>query len=142
MARQWTAPNFSSAGRHTIQAAKEDEMATSEQKKFMSPDETRTFERGQLDLLEIGGGQVGRLTLQPGWRWSEHVKPIANTEYCEAPHFQYHVAGTLRVRMEDGTELDAVPGDVTALPSGHDAWVVGDEPVVVIDWYGASNYAK
>lgn len=117
-------------------------MASAEQKRFMNPDETRTFERGQLDLLEIGGGQVGRLTLQPGWRWSEHVKPIAQTEYCEAPHFQYHVSGTLRVRMEDGTEFDAVAGDVTALPSGHDAWVVGDEPAVVVDWFGASNYAQ
>ncbi len=117
-------------------------MASSEQKQFGRPDETRTFERGQVDLLEIGGGQVGRLTLQPGWRWSEHVKPIANTESCEAPHFQYHVAGTLRIRMDDGHEFDAVPGDVTALPSGHDAWVVGDEPVVIVDWFGASNYAK
>ncbi len=117
-------------------------MASAEQKRFKSPDETRSFERGQLDLLEIGGGQVGLLTLQPGWRWSEHVKPLANTEYCEAPHFQYHVSGTLRIHMEDGSEFDAVPGDVTALPSGHDAWVVGDEPVVVVDWFGASNYAK
>jgi quercetin dioxygenase-like cupin family protein len=117
-------------------------MASAEQKQFMSPDETRTFERGQLDLLEIGGGQVGRLTLQPGWRWSEHVKPLAKTDFCEAPHFQYHVSGTLRVRMTDGTEFDAVPGDVTALPSGHDAWVVGDEPAVIVDWFGASNYAK
>ncbi|HRC62665.1 MAG: cupin domain-containing protein [Dehalococcoidia bacterium] len=117
-------------------------MASAEQKRFGSPDETRTFERGQVDLIEIGGGQVGRLTLQPGWRWSEHVKPIAHTEYCEAPHFQYHVSGTLRILMEDGREFDAVPGDVTALPSGHDAWVVGDEPVVVVDWFGASNYAQ
>jgi quercetin dioxygenase-like cupin family protein len=117
-------------------------MASAEQKQFMSPDETRTFERGQLDQLEIGGGRVGRLTLQPGWRWSEHVKPLAKTDFCEAPHFQYHVSGTLRVRMTDGTEFDAVPGDVTALPSGHDAWVVGDEPAVIVDWFGASNYAK
>ncbi|MGE0229535.1 MAG: cupin domain-containing protein [Dehalococcoidia bacterium] len=117
-------------------------MASAEQKQFGRPDETRTFERGQVDLLEIGGGQVGRLTLQPGWRWSEHVKPLANTDYCEAPHFQYHVSGTLRILMEDGHEFDAVPGDVTALPAGHDAWVVGDEPVVVVDWFGASNYAK
>jgi hypothetical protein len=116
--------------------------AQSEQKAFGTPDETRTFERGQVDLLNIGGGVVGRLTLQPGWRWSQHVKPIANTESCEAPHFQYHVAGTLHILMTDGTEFDAKPGDVTALPSGHDAWVVGDEPVVVVDFYGASNYAR
>jgi hypothetical protein len=113
-----------------------------ELKKFANADETRTFENGRVDLIHIGGSEIGRLTLQPGWRWSEHIKPLAGTEWCEAPHFQYHVAGTLRVRMSDGTEFDAVPGDVTALPQGHDAWVVGDEPVVVVDWWGASNYAK
>ena len=117
-------------------------MAKAEQKTFTTPDEVRTFERGQLDLLRIGDSEIGRLTLQPGWRWSEHVKPMAGTELCEAPHFQYHVQGTLHVVMGDGTEIDAVPGDVTALPHGHDAWVVGDEAVVVVDWWGASNYAK
>ena len=114
----------------------------SEQKSFGMPDETRTFERGVVELLRIGGGEVGRLTLQPGWRWSEHVKPLAGTELCQAPHFQYHVSGTLHVVMADGTEFDAKPGDVTALPQGHDAWVVGDDPVVVVDWYGASHYAR
>jgi hypothetical protein len=117
-------------------------MANAEQKSFDDPDETRTFENGQVDLVRMGEGEVGRLTLQPGWRWSEHVKPIAGTEWCEAPHFQYHLAGTLRIQMADGSELDATPGDVTALPSGHDAWVVGDQPVVVVDWWGASNYAR
>ena len=116
--------------------------ATAEQKTFTSPDETRTFENGIVELVDIGDSQIGRLTLQPGWRWSDHVKPIAGTDLCEAPHFQYHVQGTLRVQMADGTEFDAVAGDVTALPEGHDAWVVGDEPVVVVDWWGASNYAK
>ena len=113
-----------------------------EQRSFAAPDETRTFEAGRLDLLKIGGAEIGRLTLQPGWRWSKHVKPIVGTELCEAPHFQYHVAGTLHVVMADGTAFDAVSGEVTALPQGHDAWVVGDEPVVVVDWWGASNYAK
>jgi quercetin dioxygenase-like cupin family protein len=114
---------------------------TAEHKRLATPDETREFERGRLDIVEIGGGTVGRLTLQPGWRWSEHVKPIAGTELCEAPHFQYHAAGTLHIVMADGREFEARPGDITSLPSGHDAWVVGDEPVVVIDWQGASNYA-
>jgi hypothetical protein len=117
-------------------------MAKAEQKDFTSPDETRTFERGHVDLVHIGGSDIGRLVLEPGWRWSEHVKPIAKTDLCEAPHFQYHVAGTLRIHMEDGTEFDAVPGQVTALPQGHDAWVVGEDPVVLVDWWGASNYAK
>jgi hypothetical protein len=80
-----------------------------EQASFQAPDETRSFERGALDLVRIGGAEIGRLTLQPGWRWSEHVKPLAGTALCEAPHFQYHVQGTLHVVMADGTEFDAKP---------------------------------
>jgi hypothetical protein len=77
---------------------------------------TARFPNGRAEILHVGGGEVGRLVFEPGWRWSEHVKP--------------------------GTELIAGPGDITSLPSGHDAWVVGDEPAAVVDWYGASNYAK
>jgi hypothetical protein len=117
-------------------------MARAEHNAFASPDETRTFEKGRLELIKIGGGMVGRLTLEPGWRWSKHVKPIAGTEWCEAPHFQYQVSGKLHVKMVDGTEFDLVAGEVSALPQGHDAWVLGNEPVVLIDWAGASNYAK
>ncbi len=113
-----------------------------EQKGFAAPDEVRSFEMGELRLLKMGGGEIGQLVLEPGWRWSQHVKPIAGTELCEAPHFQYHVQGTLHIVMGDGTEFDARAGDVTALPQGHDAWVVGEEPVIVVDWYGASNYAR
>ena len=117
-------------------------MASAERKHLDSPDETRPFEKGKADLVNIGGGVVGRLTLEPGWRWSQHVKPIAKTEWCEAPHFQYHAAGKLHVQMQDGTEFDVGPGEITALPQGHDAWVIGNEAVVLIDFYGASNYAK
>jgi hypothetical protein len=113
-----------------------------EHKSFGSPEETREFPRGRVELVRIGGTEIGRLVLEPGWRWSNDVKPIAGTDSCEAPHFQYHVSGQLAIRMNDGTELVAGPGDITSLPSGHDAWVVGDEPVVVVDWYGASRYAK
>src|SRR5260370_20289024 len=115
--------------------------AKAEQKSFATSDETREFARGTLDLLRIGGAEIGRLTLQPGWRWSEHVKPLAGTDLCEAPHFQYHAQGVLHVVIADGSEFDARPGDVTALPQGHDAWVVRDEPVVVVHSYGSSNYA-
>ena len=117
-------------------------MAKAERKDLSSPDEVRTFEKGKLDLVKIGGGVVGRLTLEPGWRWSQHVKPTAGTEWCEAPHFQYHVSGRIHVAMSDGTEFEVGAGEITALPQGHDAWVVGNEPAVGIDWAGASNYAK
>ena len=113
-----------------------------EQKSFDNPDEVREFPNGRAEILKIGGGEVGRYTFQPGWRWSNDVKPIAGTDSCEVPHFQYHVSGRLAARMDDGTEFVAGPGEVTSLPPGHDGWVLGDEPVVIIDWYGASSYAK
>jgi hypothetical protein len=113
-----------------------------EVKNLNSPEETRNFDKGKVDLVKIGGAMVGRAVFQPGWKWSESVKPIAKTKSCEAPHFQYHVSGTLRVRMDDGTERDLKPGDVSLLPSGHDAWVVGNEPAVVVDFQGMLDYAK
>lgn len=117
-------------------------MASPEHKRFIESAEVREFPLGKAEILEIGGGAVGRLTFEPGWRWSEHVKPVAGTELCEAPHFQYHLSGVLHIVNDDGSEYDARPGDVTALPTRHDAWVVGGEPVVVVDWSGATNYAK
>ena len=116
-------------------------MQETEHRSFEAPDETRAFPNGRAEIVKIGSGDVGRLILEPGWRWSNDVQPIAGTASCEAPHFQYHVSGRLAIRMDDGTEFVAGPGDVTSLPQGHDAWVVGDEPVVVVDWFGASNYA-
>ncbi len=113
-----------------------------ELKSFGTPDEVREFPRGRAELLSVGGAEVGRMTFEPGWRWSNDVKSIAGTDSCEAPHFQYHVCGQLAIRMDDGTEFVAKAGDITSLPSGHDAWVVGEEPVVVVDWYGASSYAR
>src|SRR4051794_8608526 len=105
-------------------------MKRAEQKSFDVPDEVRTFPLGKLELLTIAGATVGRAILEPGWRWSTSVKPIAKTDSCEAAHFQYHVSGTLMVVMDDGKELECKAGDVSFLPLGHDAWVVGDEPVV------------
>lgn len=112
-------------------------MARVERRSVESPDEVREFPLGRMDIVHIAGGEVGRMTLQPGWKWSEHLKPIVRTELCEAPHFQFVISGRLGVRMEDGRELEIGPGDVAVLPSGHDAWVVGDEPVVAVDWGGA-----
>jgi hypothetical protein len=113
------------------------------QKKSMSqPDETRTFDKGKLELVTLGGITFGRATFQPGWKWSTSVKPIAKTKSCEAPHLQYHVSGRLHVVMDDGSEQEFGAGDLSLLPSGHDGWVVGNEPVVVIDVSGMVNYAK
>lgn len=115
---------------------------TTEHRTFREPDETREFPNGRAEILHVTGDEVGRFTFQPGWRWSNDLKPLVGTASCEAPHFQYHLTGRLAIRMDDGTEFVAGPGDVTSLPKGHDAWVVGDEPVTVVDWYGATNYAK
>ena len=117
-------------------------MTRMEVKTFNAPDEVRNFEKGKLDLLKIGGAVVGRGVFQPGWRWSTSVKPIAKTNSCEAPHFQYHVSGVLHVVMDDRTEKDCKAGDISLLPRGHDAWVVGNEPVVVVDFQGMIDYAK
>ena len=113
------------------------------QKKNLSrPDEKRTFDKGRVELVTVGGITFGRATFEPGWKWSTCVKPIVKTESCEAPHLQYHVSGRIHVVMDDGTEKEFVPGDVSLIPPGHDAWVVGNEPVVVIDISGMIDYAK
>jgi len=117
-------------------------MAKMEGKNFNIPDEVRTFDKGKVEIINIGGRTIGRGTFQPGWRWSKSVKPLANTKSCEAPHFQYQVSGTIRVKMDDGTERDFKAGDVSLLGAGHDAWVIGDEPVVVVDFQGMVDYAK
>lgn len=117
-------------------------MAKIEARSFGSPDEVRTFEKGKLELVKIGGSMVGRAVFQPGWQWSKHVKPIAKTTSCLAAHFQYHISGTLHVVMDDGTEKDFRAGDVSLIPPGHDGWVVGNEPVVMVDFQGMMDYAK
>jgi hypothetical protein len=127
---------------HRNEQEREFIMADAERKDLNKADETRSFPHGKVDLVNMGGGTIGRLTLEPGWKWSVDVKPVAGTDWCEAPHFQYHLSGRIGILMEDGTEMEVGPGEVTSLPKGHDAWVVGNEPVVLIDWYGAVNYAK
>ena len=117
-------------------------MSKIEVKLLDKPDETRRFEKGKIQLVKFGDVTVGRAVFEPGWKWSKHVKPIAKTKSCEAPHFQYHVSGVLHIAMDDGTETDVGPGQISLLSSGHDAWVVGDEPVVVVDFQGAMDYAK
>ena len=113
-------------------------------KSLDSPEETRPFERGtgQLQLVNLEQGGVGRATFLPGWRWSEHVKPIAKTESCQASHMGYFISGRMKVVMNDGEEMEYGPGDFAIMAPGHDAWILGDEPCVVIDWQGFADYAK
>jgi len=113
-----------------------------QKKALSSPDETRSFDKGHVELVTIGGVTFGRVTFEPGWKWSTSVKPIAKTESCQASHLTYHISGRLRIRMDDGTEEEFGPGDVSLVPPGHDAWVVGNDTVVAIDISGMGNYAK
>jgi hypothetical protein len=117
-------------------------MKKGESKSFQEPDEIREFSKGRVAVKKVGDAPVGRAILQPGWKWSTCVKPIANTTSCQAAHLQYHISGVLHVRMDDGTEFDCKPGEVSYIPPGHDAWVIGNEPVEVIDFQGMAQYAK
>ncbi len=113
-----------------------------EAKNFDHPDEVREIPNGKIELVKFGDKVVGKVTYLPGFRWSSSIKPIVKTESCEARHFQYHVSGVMRVRMDDGTEYECKAGDVSSIPPGHDGWVVGNEPVVLVDFLGMANYAK
>jgi hypothetical protein len=117
-------------------------MSKMQKKNVSRPDEKRSFEKGQVEVVSLGGVTFGRATLQPGWKWSTCVKPLAKTKSCEAPHLSYHVSGRLHVEMDDGAKDEFGPGDVSQIPPGHDAWVVGNEPCVVIDISGMVEYAK
>jgi Cupin domain len=118
-------------------------MASIEVKSFDSPDETRPFEgKGQAEVLQLGGHTVGRATFEPGWKWSENVKPIAGTDSCQVSHLGYVVSGRMKVFMDDGSEQEIGPGDVFAIPPGHDAEVVGDEACVNLDFGEFGDYAK
>src|SRR5215211_6638085 len=105
-------------------------MAGVESRDFSAPDETRTPDKTTVELVNLAGGQIGRYTFQPGWRWSECIKPVVGTDSCQAHHIGLLVSGTMHVIHDDGSESDVSPGDAYEITSGHDAWVVGDEPVV------------
>ena len=117
-------------------------MNTAELKSFGKPDEVRKFAHGRLELIKVSGATVGRSVYEPGWRWSTSVKPIAKTDSCQATHFIYQISGVLKVRMNDGTEFEAQPGDVYLIPPGHDAWTVGNEPAVFVDFQGMADFAR
>jgi mannose-6-phosphate isomerase-like protein (cupin superfamily) len=108
-----------------------------ERKSLDSADEVHTGERGRGEVVHIAGVKVGRSTAQPGWRWSEDVKPQVGTESSQSTHFGVVVSGSMQIVMDDGTELVAKAGDVISIPPGHDAWVLGDEPCVSVDFSDA-----
>jgi quercetin dioxygenase-like cupin family protein len=112
-------------------------------KSLDQPDETRpAMDEGRIEIVTLGPVAVGRATFKPGWRWSQHVQRLAGTELCEATHLGYVVSGRQAVRMADGTEVELKPGDAFIVGAGHDAWVVGDEPCVSLDFSGLADFAK
>ena len=98
--------------------------------------------KGHLDVVETDTGAVGRAVFEPGWKWSQHVKPIAGTDSCQAAHLGYIISGSMRIVMDDGTADDFGPGDLMIVPPGHDAWTTSDEACVAVDWQGVADYAK
>ena len=106
------------------------------------PDEVRRFDHGEIAVVEVAGAVVGRAVFEPGWRWSEHVRPVAGTDSCQVSHVGYVLSGRLAVRLDDGTEAVAGPGDVFVISPGHDGWVLGDEPCIVLDWSDGAASAR
>ena len=117
-------------------------MEKADGKNFDRSAESRDFPQGRLELLYIGGVPVGRVTFEPGWRWTTSIGPMVDTNSCDVRHFFLHLSGTLHVRMDDGTEFECGPGDLASLPPGHDAWVVGEDPVVVLEFEGLRDPAR
>lgn len=115
---------------------------TLERRTFDQPDETRPADSGKALIVRAGESRLMHVTLPPDWRWSKDVEPIAHTGSCQAQHVFYTLSGRIHVRMDDGTEEEFGPGDVGSVPPGHDAWTVGDEPVVYLDISGSGVWAK
>ena len=111
---------------------------------FESPDETRRPDKTQVDVVKLGANTAARLTLEPGWKWSECIKPIAGTDSCQARHVGVIQSGRMHVIHDDGTKGDIGPGEAYVIEPGHDAWVVGDEPMVGFEFESptAAVYAK
>ena len=111
-------------------------------KSHETPDERRTPPKTQVDVVRLEGYTLGRFTFQPGWRWSECIKPVVHTDSCQVEHIGYVVSGALHVKHDDGSEQDLTPGQVYRIAPGHDAWNSGQEPAVFVEFQGAANYAK
>jgi quercetin dioxygenase-like cupin family protein len=119
-------------------------MAGISSKSFDAPDETRDVGAGRIDVVTLEGATVARMHAEPGWRWSEHVKPIVGGDHCRAQHIGYCLSGSLHVQHEDGTEMDLGSGDAYVIEPGHDAWVSGDQPFEALEFQSqtAEQYAR
>lgn len=107
------------------------------------PDEVRTFDKGKVEIFNLANGSVvGRVTFEPGWKWSTCIGPIAKTKSCQAEHVCYQLSGQVHVVLDGGEEFEMRAGELCYLPPGHDGWVVGDEPAVILDFQGMKDYAK
>ncbi len=113
-----------------------------QRRRFSDSTDVRTIPRGRIDVVELDDAVVGRMTYEPGWRWSVDVRPIAGTDTCQYHHLGLSLSGRLRAQMADGAELEIAPGDVFEIPPGHDAWVVGDEPWVSVDFESMRTYGR
>jgi quercetin dioxygenase-like cupin family protein len=111
-------------------------------KRFDSPDEVRPFDKGKFEIVRLGGLTIGRATYEPGWKWSEHVRPAVQTPSCQVEHVGLVLSGRARVVMDDGTQRDLAPGDLFHIGAGHDSWVLGSEPYVSLHFLGADAYAR
>jgi hypothetical protein len=108
-----------------------------------TPDESRPFAaHGHADIHRIGNGTVMRGVFEAGWKWSQDVAPLAGTKSCQAPHLGYCISGRMKIRMDDGAEQEIAPGDFFRITPGHDAWVVGSEACILLDFAGYGDYAK
>jgi class 3 adenylate cyclase len=117
-------------------------MSGIEIKSHREPDETVSFDHGSVNLMRVGPLTIGREVLEPGWRWATHVQPIVGTDRCEFHHVSYVLAGRLAIESRDGERREVGAGDVCDIAPGHDAWVVGDEPYIAIDFQGIEDFAK
>jgi hypothetical protein len=108
-------------------------------KHFTEPDGVTKFPHGREDVVNAGGLAIARDTFEPGWRWSNDIKPLTKTDSCRLYHEGYMLAGHLHVETDDGLALDIRAGDVYSIEPGHDGWVVGDESVVMLDWTGKAR---
>jgi quercetin dioxygenase-like cupin family protein len=108
-------------------------MATIVKKSLNQPDEVKTPEKVKIEIVTIDGLKVQRVTAEPGWQWSKHIKPLVGGESCQQHHLVYILSGTLASRMNDGKEETFGQGEVGVIPPGHDGWTVGDQPVVWLE---------